>query len=358
LIRKQKQLLTLMALRKLFINLFPLFLFANTYKVYTDVTLFSNYLDFDIFSKKWDEVPTKKEWNKAFSFSKIGVEVGDDIFYGIKYEADGVVKINRGFFETWYYAQEDFNVLLKKNDINYFINSTDIKGYMNYAQYYAFYIKKRFKDLFISLNFLKGDKLYFINLDGKNTQERFIADLDYIYTHKNFITHQYNNPSFNSYGMSVDIESSFKVKDMFFKIGGYNIFGFLKWKNVNYMHYHFDSNTKYIGEDGFIHYKPFGEGYYKTGYDYFQKLPLFFKYLFEYKKRYYSVGSEGIYSKNIYCNVPYMRIKIKKFCVKLGYVIENSNLLFGFNFKNFSFEISKKFNFHTNFARLLINFEF
>ena len=347
-----------MVLPRLFISFFPLFLFAYKSHFYSDINLFSDKLYFDVFSDKWNSIPSKKTINRALSFSRIGIEYKSTFTYGIKFENDGVVKINRGFIESWYYASNDFNTLLKRSDIGYYITTPEIYGILNYAEYYAFYLKKEFFGTSFYLNFLKGKRLDYIKVIGNNTKNRFIADLEYVYTGKNFITDNFNGGDFSGYGLGIDIQKRFVYKNYFLFLGVYNILGFIRWRGVNYMYYHFDSDTKYIGDDGYIHYKPFGKGFYKTDYNFFQRLPLFFKYNLHFSKNNFIFGSEGIYTQGNYFNVPYLKFKLKKLWLKAGYVLENKNFVYGISGKSFAIEVSNNLKFHSKFIKLLIDFNF
>jgi len=297
-------------------------------------------------------MPSNKSMNRALGFSKAGIEYQN---FGIKYESDGIIKINRGFIQTWYYASSDFNTLLKRSDIGYYITTPEIFGVMNYSEYYGFYYHQTFKGVNVYFNFLKGNRLIYIKTTGSNTKNRFLADLEFYYSGKNFITNTYNGDDFSAYGFGIDITKEGKYKDFYFRGGVYNIFGFIDWKSVNYMYYHFDSNTTYVGEDGYLHQKPFGVGYYKKDINFYQKLPLFFKYNFEYKSRF---GLEGIYSLNNRFNLPYFRYFIHRFFVKIGIVLENKNIFFGFGKRNWSVEFSRDLDLHTNFIKLGLKYSF
>ena len=344
-----------MALQRLFISLFPLFLFAYKFNIYSDINFYSDKLYFDVFSSKWKSMPSDKNINRVLDFSKTGIEYKN---FGIKLESDGIIKINRGFIETWYWAREDFNTLLKRSDIGYYITTPKIYGILNYAEYYAAYFKTNSQNIRIVFNFLKGKRLDYIKVNGTNNKNRFLADLVYVYTGRNFITNTCNGGDFSGYGMGIDMSSEYRYKNFFAFLGVYNILGFIDWRGVNYMYYHFDSNTTYVGEDGYLHQKPFGVGYYKRSYSFFQKLPIFFKYNLVYNLKKTNMGSSGIFSSGNFFNMPFLEYKIKSFFIKTGYILESKMMVFGVKRKNWMIEFSKNLKLHSKALKFLLNVNF
>jgi len=324
-------------LLRLFISCFPLFLFSATITIKGDFEAYSDKLKFDIFDHKWNNIPSDRPLNRAFVFgdSSLSFE-NEDVFFGISYAIVGNVKINKGFIETWYYAENDFNTLLKKSDVGYYITDPEIYGKMNYAKFQSFFIGKNFNDFQIKLSFLKGKVLQYMDVKGSNLKNRFLMDLKYYYNDKNILMDIYpKSYETKSNGISINIEYKKDFGNYNFFIGAYNLFGFIRWYDVMLMQYHFDSNTKYIGDDGYYHYRPFGSGeFIKT--NFFQKLPFFLKYNIAKSKKNIFYGINGTYSNNEVFNE--MFVGYDKF--KIGYVIESKNFIIGYINKNFEIDIS------------------
>jgi hypothetical protein len=342
-------------LQKLFISFFPLFLFAFSFE--SEINLFSDKLYFDVFNDKWKTLPSKEPLNRALDFSFMKIEIEDkNTALGYSYNSNAIIKINKGFIETWYYASNDFNVLLKKSDIGYYITEPKIYGVLNYSQFEKIYIKKNFINFNIYFNFLRGKQLQFMKINGKNTQNRFIADLSYYYTDKNIVTHLYEDDDYyGGEGFSFDIEGVVKKNNYVFNLGIYNLFGFINWRSITFMEYHFDSNTKYVGEDGYYHYKPFGIGRYKTDVNFFYRLPVFIKYSLERNlKKDYFLGVNGLFTEGVNFNEMY--IGYKYFLV--GYIPQTKYYIFGIKTRHFGLKISNDIKFHskTIVCSLKINF--
>ena len=111
------------------------------------------------------------------------------------------------------------------------------------------------------------------------------------------------------------------------------------------MHYSFNSNTVYIGDDGYKHNRPFGVGYYKYNQKYTQKISPYIKTKLIYKlyPNTYIGDLVDIY-KNFYANELFITQKYSIFNFKLAYILENKIAIFGFSTNNYNIEISNKFS--------------
>lgn len=115
------------------------------------------------------------------------------------------------------------------------------------------------------------------------------------------------------------------------------------------MHYDFDSQTIYLGEDGYNHYKQFGSGYYKFDINYKQKIPFYSKATIDYSiKDDISLGHNFQAFNRIYCNEPYITYALASKKFKLGYSIESQNINFGLYLKYISIEVSNNLSMDEN----------
>ena len=339
-----------MVLLRLFISLIPLFLWGldTKFHITTDINLYSDKLYFDVFSHKWEELPSDKSTNRAINFSNMAIYKNYQKFsIGYRYRSEGILEINKGFIETWYYASNDFNTLLKKKDIGYYINEPEVYGILEYYQLENLFFKKNLKNFIISINLFRPRQLQYMKVNGINSKNRFIADIDYYYTDKNILTKTMDNDNYyGGYGGSIDLE--FINKN--FLIGIYNIGGFIDWKSITHLKYHFDSDTKYIGEDGYYHYRPFGVGQYYINSNFHQLLPIFIKYHYQFQ----NIGLNGMYANNTNYNTIYLKYGY----IKIGYIPQNKNIVYGFNSSHFSIELSQNIKYHSTYAKLYLDIAF
>ena len=340
-------------LLRLFISLFPLFLFASTFSIKGDVNIYSDSLYLDTFDRIWDTIPSKKKMNRLFDYSNIEISFRNkDFTYGIGYFDESVIKLNDGFIQTWYYASQDFNTLLKKSDVGYYITNPDIYGIMNYSQSQSVFVEKNFNYLNVRFSVLRAKEIQYMKVNGKNTQKRFIMDLDYYYAGKNILMERYiKSDNYKGLGYSLDITASKKFNSYEIFLGFFNVIGAIQWKDIILMRYHFDSQTKYIGSDGYYHYRPFGQGkFIKT--DFYQKLPFYFKYKIKKSFKKFFLEDEGMYSSGARFDTLFIGKKI----FKIGYTPQAKNVVFGINTKHFDIELSNNIKYHSKFIKL--NFEF
>lgn len=341
------------ALLRLFISFLPVFLFSFSFQ--SDINVYSDKLYLDLFNHKWKNIPSNESLNRAFDYSNIKFSFDkEDYTFGIGYLSEGVVEVNKGFIQTWYYASSDFNTLLKKSDIGYYITEPKIYGIENYSQFQSVFVGKKFKYFKINFSLLRGKVLQYMKVNGFNRKKHFITDLDYYYSDKNILMDNYlKSKNYKGIGYSFDIKFFRKFHSYEIGAGFFNIFGAIKWRNIILMKYHFDSNTKYIGNDGYYHYRPFGVGkFIKTSF--YQKLPFYVKYHIKKYLKNFSFGDEGIYS----VGARYDELFIRKNLFKIGYVPQSKSMVFGLYFKNLNVELSNNIKYHTKFLKLFFKINY
>lgn len=253
--------------------------------------------------------------------------------------------------ETLVYVKKDFFKLLRVNTINNDLTESLIRGNGNYFSGSGFFLQKIFQPtlkhfLSIKLKFNYARKLQNLKINGKTNNERFSGSLDYYYSEENYIT-KGNTKSKKAYGLGygIDIEYIYHHDKLYVYLGAFNIGSYIYWKNATFMHYDFDSNIVYEGDDGFTHSRPFGVGYYKYNVSFKQKIPHFYKTSLEYK-----IGNNILLGHNLniydsmYMNEPTIGYESRYATYKLGYVYENSEAIFSVYSKYMIFQISNKFS--------------
>ncbi|MEA2050160.1 MAG: hypothetical protein U9O56_05465 [Campylobacterota bacterium] len=316
---------------------------------YTNIK--SDSLDIDIFDDKWLTMPKHNKTNNAYGDIYFeGSYHLDDIKIGVFHEKSINLNANDGFIQTWFYATKDFNTLLNKDDIGDYITNTTIDGDASYYIANGIYIQKIFnptkKHYFSSkLKLLKGSELQSLAVTGENA-EQFEMSFDYYYSDKNHISKnkRFDN-SENGIGYAIDLEYIYNDEKLYFHAGFYNIHSFLYWKDIEFMHYDFNGQTIYIGDDGYKHSRPFGSGYYRYDIDYKQKLPLYYRSTLNYKiNNIISIGDSMEGYNDIVFNQLYIKTKINKnHSFKTGYIYETKNIIFGVDFKYISLECMYNF---------------
>jgi len=355
-----------MALLKLFISLIPLFLWgAYNYKIEADLNLYSDKLKLNIFEDKWDKIPSYEPLNRAVDFSYISVSTFDNnknYEFGYRYRSEGYIAVNKGFIETWYYASNDFDTLLKMKDVGYYIDEPEIYGILNYLEtdslFYKIALKGNGSGLFATLNLFRGRSIEYMEVTGFNEEKHFVADIDYYFSDKNFLTSiEDENKDSEGYGLGFDIEFlSLNNQRFNFFAGFYNLGAFIQWKGITRLVYHFDSNTKYVGEDGYYHYRPFGVGRYYFNSSYRQRVPFYGKYKLSYKLYPdFTIGDSAFWNDK---GVNFNQLYIKSHNLKLGYVVENKNFVFGVYGKSFQIELSKNLDTNGKYIKLSSEIEF
>jgi hypothetical protein len=306
----------------------------------------SNTLPVNIFEKKWDTLPSNKKDNYAFGglyFDAIYRAKHFDI--GVFREENINLTINDGFIKTWFYANNSFDTLLNSSDIGQNLEKVFINGNLNYYKTNGLFIRKKYhlnqrSSLVLKAKLLSGIDMHFLNTQGKN-DDNFELSFDYFYTNKNYISKNTNHSNgYKALGYGFDLKYSYKYKNLNFDAAVLNLASYLYWKNITLMHYDFNSQTIYKGDDGYDHLRPFGQGYYKHNINYKQKLPTYYQANINYLG--VGVNTSG-YNSNLF-NQLYLQNHFKKLHYKIGYTIENKGITLNAKYKNISLGISRPFS--------------
>lgn len=313
----------------------------------------SNQLKLDTFEEKWNVIPRFKRNNIAFGtlYGDIHYNFGS-VKAGVFYENGMFVSFNKGFGKTWYATDKDFNTLLHFQNINTQLEPTPISGEGIYYKIGGVFLQKSFKlaqyhFFALKLKLFGSDEVQDITLGGLNTKERFIGAFDYYYKRHNYISkRQATAKAIDGYGYSIDVEYIYNNDFLYLYGGIMNLGGRIYYDSVTRMHYEFDSQTVYKGEDGYNHRKPFGSGYYKDD-EFYVDMPTYYKGVIDIApNRFFSFGDniEG-YKKTVFNELyislqPFSRVRLKS-----GYIFEAKTAVFGIYFRNISMEISNNFSF-------------
>lgn len=367
--------------RSLYALLFlPFFLFAqnipyfkhdfrekdDTYHIKASFYPKTNRLELDTFEQDWDVMPQFKQDNIAFGtlYGDIHYNLGS-IKFGAFYENAMFISFDKGFGETWFKTDKDFNTLLHFEDINTKLEATPIGGKGLYYKIGGLFLQKSFEPLqdhFVALKLkvFGSDELQEIALGGFNTQERFIGAFDYYYKRENHISKKSATADeLNGYGYSVDLEYIYNDEHLYLYGGLMNLLGTIHYNSATKMHYEFDSKTIYKGEDGYNHRRPFGKGYYKDT-KHKIEMPMYYRGVVDVApKSFFSFGDsiEG-YKKELF-NELYITMRFATAMrIKVGYIYEAKTSVFGVYFKNFSAEITNNFSFSQQIMQANIHVRF
>ena len=311
----------------------------------------SNSLNINIVEQKWDTLPEHKNINSAYG------KLYFDIYHNFKNIKIGIFKdlninykVNSGFIQTLYHAKKDFTTLLNKNDIGNSIEYIDISGYLTYIQSEGFFLQKVIsysQNHFFGLKFklFKVNEIQYLNTSGSNSSEKFDMSFDYYYSDKNFISkNNLHDDSYKGYGYIFDLEYIYEKENLYIYASILNLNSTIKLNSITHMHYDFDSQTIYKGDDGYNHYKPFGVGYYKYNIDFKYKLPKSYKATINYKlNNTVSIGNNTNIYNDITFNESYIKIKRANYSYKLGYLYENKDIKLSLYFKNITLDITNNF---------------
>ncbi len=311
----------------------------------------SDKLPFNIFDQEWKTIPDHQKSNNAFGqvYSDIYVDYGG-LKLGVFGEKLAKIDINDGFVELIYQAQKDFARLLADKDIYKILEEKPIVGKGNSYEAYGLFVQKVFNihphhylSAKLKLNYAK--ELEYIKVDGYTSSKKFTAMLDYIYSSKNLISKGENTSDTPvGIGYGLDIEYIYNNEKLYVYLGAFNLASYIYWDKVTLMHYDFDSEVIYKGEDGYNHYRPFGRGEYKYNISFTQKLPSYYKASLNYELfDNFAIGNNVKVYQNLYVLEPYINAKIYTGRYKLGYEIQSRTVLVGAYFKNIHLEISNKF---------------
>ena len=353
--KKSKEKVVLLFLFLCITNLYSVEYFENdfrdnTNKFYTtsSTDIKSNKLNIKDFSHKWDKLPIYKESNQFYGNSDFKIYYTFSKFnFGLLHRETLNGYMNDGFIKTWYQIENNFSGLLSNNSIGAGIGNVEIDGLVNYFKSSGLYVQKviRKSNHYFSgkLNFLYGKELQDLKVVGKNTTDRFLLSFDYYYSESNRITKFEKENQFKGYGASIDLEYIYKNDDLYLYIGALDLGGFIQWDGITFMHYDFDSKVIYKGLDGYNHYKPFGTGFYKYDRKYVQKILPTYKTSIDYKvNNIFNIGLNTSLFDDSFYNETYITSKTDNFALKVGYLVENKNLVIGCKYKDFMIELSNK----------------
>ena len=339
---------------------------SDTYHIVASFYPKTNELELNTFDKKWDVMPQFKQDNIAY-----GTLYGDvhytnkDWKIGMFYENGMFLSFNKGFGETWYKTDKDFNTLLHFQDINTKLESVPIRGNGVYYKIGGLFLQKSFEPfthhyVAVKLKLFGSNEVQEIALSGLNTRQRFIGAFDYWYKRRNYISKEEPTAEdLNGYGYSVDLEYIYS-NDLFYFYGGVmNVAGKIRYDSATKMHYEFDSQTTYRGKDGYNHRKPFGQGYYidqKLSVD----MPIYYRSAFDISpENFFSFGDnmegyKGTFFNELYFTVqPFAHVRLKA-----GYIYEAKTTVFGVYLKHLSIEISNNFSFSQQIVEATVHVRF
>jgi hypothetical protein len=311
-------------------------------------------------------MPEHQKSNNAFG------QIYTDAFYnydgykiGVFSERISQIGMNDGLIELWYYAQKDFLKLLVSKDIYKRMEPKQIEGKGNYCDTNGLFIQKVFRlnnshYLSAKLKLNYANELHYIKADGYTNSEKFVGSFDYIYSSKNLIS---NNPTTSQspqgIGYGIDIEYIYHEDKLYFYAGVFNLGSYIYWENVNLMHYDFNSEVIYKGDDEYNHYRPFGVGYYKYDISFKQKLPQYYKASLNYELfDSIAFGNNFKLYEDMYSNEPYINFKVYNGRYKLGYQMIDNTMLLGAYYKNFNIECANKFTLEGNILQASIKISF
>jgi len=313
----------------------------------------SNKLKLNIFDHTWESMPLYAKDNYAFGglyFDAYYVYNGYKI--GAFSEERASIYFNDGFVKTLYSSNSDFNTFLHMDDIYTKIDPTLLKGSTNAYKIKGAYLEKIFQiqqNHFLSakLKLYVADDVQNLVIEGTNTQERFQGTLEYYYCKENYVSGRTSEETTSQgYGYSMDLAYIYNKEKLYIYAGLFNIGGVIYWNNISKMEYVFDSDTVYVGEDGYNHRKPFGIGSYQDNVSYTQYLPLFYRASFDYALfENFSFGNNLSGYRSVVFNEPYVTMKLYNTRWKLGYMYEAKTVMFGAYFNHFQVEISNNFSF-------------
>jgi len=316
----------------------------------------SDKLPFDIFDDAWINMPAHKKSNNAFGqiYSDIYVDY-EGLKVGVFGERVAQININDGFVELWYEAQKDFTRLLASDRIYKTLEPKPIRGEGNSYESSGLFVQKVFPlatyhHLSTKLKVHYAKDLHYISVDGYTNKKKLVGSFDYIYSNKNLITKGTDNSdSPLGVGYALDIEYIYNREKFYMYLGGFNIGSYIYWKNITRMHYDFDSEVIYKGDDGYNHYKPFGRGHYEYNKSFIQKIPTYYKASLNYALLdNFAVGNNVQVYENMYSYEPYINAKIYSNRYKIGIETQSKTLMFGVYLKHIQLELANKFGLDGN----------
>jgi hypothetical protein len=323
----------------------------SSYKLNAVLDVKSDNLPLDFFESDWKDYDKRKKDNSAFGVASIEVSaILNNFTFGVFRQKTSNIYMNNGLIETIYESDKSFSNILGNSDIYKNLEDGPIRGKANDFDSFGVFFEKKIKlkkyhYLMAKLKLHYATGLNNIHIKGHTTDSNYKATVDYYYSDKNLLSNAKNQSSdTRGYGYTLDVSYIYQQDKIYFFLGAYNLASYIYWKNISLMHYDLDSETIYVGEDGYNHYKPFGVGYYKYNIGYKQKVPSYLKSSINYDfMSHLAFGDNiSIYDKMHY-NELYTNLKVGPARYKLGYVVENYNLIFGFYYKKLLFEMSRGF---------------
>jgi hypothetical protein len=316
-----------------------------------DGYLYSDKLNLKVFETTVNAIPKHKKSNKAIGNLKHQIFTSYKNFnIGFFQNKHINVNINDGFVKTWFNLNQDFTKLLNTSTIGAALEDLDIKADFNSYDVCGIFLNKEFKlnksnTLSIYTNILKGNDIQDIQINGQNKNSNFNLAIDYIYAKRNIITkNKDHNSDYTSYGYSIDLHHNFKYKKLNITSEIYNILSYLVWKNIAYMRYDFNSDTIYLGDDGYNHLRPFGRGKYLYTKDYKHTLPLHYKIDFQYNLyKNFSAGFKIIGNEEINMQQIFTKVKHENINYEIGYINKANLATIAFSNDKYKIEFSNKF---------------
>ena len=310
----------------------------------------SNYLVFNIFQSDSLEINSNNKELNAF------VNISFDIYYNFNYYTVGFFQqliaqsfVNGGLNQLWYSVNKDFFTLLNNKNINDDLESSPLQGRLTQNNSYGIYIQRKFKlnrahFFSIKSKLSYATELNHINIEGITDSKNFEASLDYWYSYANLVTRDtVDNHNAYALGYALDLEYIYNNDNIYFYLAVLNLYSYSYWKHISYMHYDFNNEVVYKGDDGYNHYRSFGIGYYKYNINFKQKTPQYYKASVNYEYKSFSFGDNFEVYKYLNSNEIYMSYRYLTGRYKLGYVLEYKTFIFATYFENFIFEITDTF---------------
>jgi len=336
-------------------------LFANT-NISFDGYIYSDNLKLNTFEQDDKEIRKYNKENNVIANYNLDLNYQyKDFIFGISKEENFQVMINNGFIKTWNFVNQNFDTLLNSQQIADNIGNIDMQGDYKSSKYNKIYIQKGFNynshSFLIKANIIKATELQDLKVYGKNKNNHFLLYIDYFYYNKNIITKEKTSSNYG-YGTSLDFDYKYKYKNFNANILLEDLFGYINWKNVTYMRYIFDSNTKVLGEDGFYHLNAFGQGKYYYNINYKQKLDIKYKINLKYKVNNILTIYNNIQGiKSTYFDHLYLAFSKNNIHVNIGNVLNTNTLTYGLGYKNFNL-IASKTNTNTQSIILSMKYKF
>jgi hypothetical protein len=323
----------------------------NTFNFKASLDAKSDALAFDIFEQEWQKVPAHKKNNRALgnNYYEAYLELGS-LNIGVFKQEQMQISMSDGFIDTWYASSKDFLSLLLNKNIYQDINPASLQSSANHYKSYGLFIQKIFTlnsrhHLSLKLKLHNANELNHIKVEGTTDTEKFQGSFDYYYSGENLISNAPNrSDSSKGIGYGVDIEYIYANEVIYLYAGVFNLASKIYWENVSLMHYDFDSEVIYMGSDGYNHYRPFGTGKYEYNMEFTQKLPEYYRATLDYAlSEELSLGDNLDIYDGVTYNEIYANARVYGGRYKLGYIVENQNLIFGAYYKYLSLEISNSF---------------